>query len=60
MDIWLVFSFSISNMSIIISVLDRRLTGKGIHMNIISQTGLAEVAGLAGQAGLAGLAGQAD
>ena len=49
-------------MSIIISVLDRRLT-KGIYMNIISQTGLAEVAGLAGltgQAGLAGLAGQAD
>ena len=46
-------------MFIIISVLDRRLT-KGIYMNIISQTGLAEVAGLAGQAGLAGLTGQAD
>ena len=43
-------------MSIIISVLDRRLT-KGIYMNIISQTGLAEVAGLAG---LTGLAGQGD
>ena len=36
-------------MSIIVSVLDRRLT-KGIYMNIISQTGLAEVAGLTGQA----------
>ena len=40
-------------MSIIILVLDRRLT-KGIYMNIISQTRLAEVAGLAG------LTGQAD
>ena len=46
-------------MSIIVSVLDRRLT-KGIYINIISQTGLAEVVGLAGQAGLAGLTGQAD
>ena len=46
-------------MSINILVLDRRLT-EGIYMNKISQTGLAEVAGLAGQAGLDGLTGQAD